>query len=85
LESILRERKVQALKAQLALSHHVCSSLAKEFETPMLTDGQRAEIADRLSSVREECRFLQLALDLLERRAQGEKQINKYGAISSAS
>ena len=81
MESIIRGHKVQALKAQLASCQCVCADLVKEFQTPALTDGERAAITHRLSRAREECRFVQLALDLLERQEREKVERVNTGSL----
>ena len=73
LESIIGKHNVESLKAQLALSHNVCYSLANESETTTLTGDQKAAIAHRLDAVIKESHILRLAIDLLERQEKEER------------
>ncbi len=70
---ITRKHKVESLKAQLALSRNVYSSLANEFETTTLTSDDMAAIAYRLDAALKETQILQLAIDLLERQEREEQ------------
>jgi hypothetical protein len=67
LESIIRKLRVHTLKAQLALRHLICESLAKEFETA-LTFERRAALARKWDVTLKEGHVFQLMLDLLERQ-----------------
>lgn len=73
MESIIRKLELQSLKAQLAVSHSVCSSLAHEFETTTLKGDEKAAIAQRWDKALKEDRGLQLALVLLESRDDESK------------
>jgi hypothetical protein len=68
MESLIHKLKAQSLKAHLAASRHVCSSLAREFETQSLTRDQKAAIAKRWEKALQETHGLQLAIGQLERR-----------------
>jgi len=67
LVSIIRKLRVHTLKAQLALRHLMCESLAKEFETA-LTFERRAALARKWDVTLKEGHVLQRMLDLLERQ-----------------
>jgi hypothetical protein len=83
LEPIIRVRKIQLLRVQLALRLSGFCSLGKRWAIEPLTDQQRSEIVRRQNELLKEGHFLQLAIDLLERQAK-EDHACRTGVLSSA-
>lgn len=72
MERIIRKLKIRTMDAQVALCQLTCESLAKQFESQTLSEGERAKIGKRWDKILREKRALEFALDLLEKQ-QGQK------------
>lgn len=71
----IRQRKIDRLKAQLEACHLQNIAFAKEYEESS-TPEEKEEIVNRWDKVMQERRFVQGALDLLEKQANDSAKPN---------
>lgn len=75
LDHMIRRRKIESLKAQLEACRLQDTAFAKEYEAASAPD-EKEEIARRWDKVTQEKRFVQSALDLLEKQAKDSAAVN---------